>query len=101
MVSASTVLQAIEEGALGDHVLSKEEMDVLRNALRAAEGDGWTWSLDQPEVSAWRWIETWDASAMSFGVLRFHLGDKLDANVACWRYIDPPPQHQYVGESIK
>lgn len=57
------------------------------SAIRRSE---WTWSLDQPEVSAWRWIETWDESAMKFGVLRFHLGDKLAPNVACWRYVEPP-----------
>lgn len=53
-------------------------------------GSGWIWSLEQPEVSAVRWIETWDESALAFNVLRFHLGDKLAPNVACWRYIDPP-----------
>lgn len=60
------------------------------SATQAQFGQEWTWSLDAPEVSGWRWIETWDERAMAFDVRRFHVGDTLAENVACWRYINPP-----------
>lgn len=50
----------------------------------------WIWSLEQPEVSGMRWIETWDANALELGVRRFTVGDTLPPNVACWRYVEPP-----------
>lgn len=50
----------------------------------------WIWSLELPEVSGWRWIETWDASTLEIAVRRFTVGETLPPNVACWRYVDPP-----------
>lgn len=59
-----------------------------RSALAPSESGrpDWIWSLEQPEVSGVRWIETWDENALELGVRRFAVGDTLPPNVACWRY---------------
>jgi hypothetical protein len=53
-------------------------------------------------VTGWQWIETWSENTLTFNVLRFHVGDKLDKDVACWRFIEPPkgsPTPQNTQES--
>jgi hypothetical protein len=69
-----------------------EEKRLILAALRkyVPHEAEWIWSLDAPEVSGWRWIETWDESKLELGILRFTVGDELPSNVACWRYVDPP-----------
>jgi hypothetical protein len=65
--------------------------EAVRNRSRYVPHEAeWIWSLDAPEVSGWRWIETWDESKLELGILRFTVGDELPSNVACWRYVDPP-----------
>jgi len=75
----------------GVYWMMQNKIDELERAVRSASEDrGWIWSLEEPEVSGSRWIETWDASKLELGVRRFTVGDSLPPNVACWRYVDPP-----------
>lgn len=69
---------------------------VRRYLPSAIAKQDWVWSLEQPEVSGMRWIETWDANALELGVRRFTAGDTLPPNVACWRYVEPPKSGQAV-----
>lgn len=61
---------------------------------RALDGNDWIWSLEQPEVSGWRWIVYWTVDSIPLpGVMRFTVGDTLPENVACWRYLDLPSRN--------
>jgi hypothetical protein len=87
----------------GDLLIVEAAIMALARVPRPeANAHEWTWSLDEPFVTGWQWIETWSENTLTFNVLRFHVGDKLDKDVACWRFIEPPkgsPTPQNTQES--
>lgn len=93
-------LQLVLDDWANGNVILEDAMAKAETALNMplakvpeAGRSDWIWSLEQPEVSGVRWIETWDENRMELGVLRITVGDRLPPNVACWRYVEPPSRH--------
>lgn len=79
----------------------EEVSPYVASSATTAIRDGWIWSLEQPEVSGWRWIETWSHGTLAINVMRFHVGDSLPEDVSAWRYVDPPSNSSDSGTTPK